>query len=176
MHTRKPNTKIFKQNCFLIFLFSFLFFICLLFSPFIFLFFFLFSCFFMLCSFVSCLFHTFMLLTKLPQEKPDTWVTFSFYWLLKHPVFYIQPFSLAQSVRPHLVYYNSVGSTYVTHWMTSCSIGHQVIPIQPLPREAEDFSRGIKDFFLPINFNSCNQKVLVGTFYLCIRVCYGTSY
>ena len=51
-----------------------------------------------------------------------------------------------QSVRLPLVTYPSLCSTCVTYRTPCYSIGHQVLPTQPLPREAEDFPRGDKYF------------------------------
>ena len=45
-----------------------------------------------------------------------------------------------------LFYYPSLGSPCVTYRMQCHSIGHQVLRTQPMPREAEDFSRGDKNF------------------------------
>ena len=59
--------------------------------------------------------------------------------------FYLPPF-LTQSVRLPLVTYLSLCSTYVTYRTPCHAIGHQVLPTQPLPREAEDFPRGDKYF------------------------------
>ena len=68
------------------------------------------------------------------------------YWLLRHPVFLIPPPFPTQSVRLPLVTYPSLCSTCVTYRTPSHGIGHQVLPTQPLPREAEDFPRGDKYF------------------------------
>ena len=46
-----------------------------------------------------------------------------------------------QSVRLTLVTYPSLCSTCVTYRTPCHAIGHQVLPSQPLPREAEDFPR-----------------------------------
>ena len=85
------------------------------------------------------------------------------YWLLKHPIFNSPPppFSQTQSVRPYLVPFLSLCSTYLTYGMPCHSIGHQALPTQPLPGEAEDFHRGGKhpkdvllsiylDYFQPV--------------------------
>ena len=61
------------------------------------------------------------------------------YWLPKHPVFW---FNLTQSVRPPMVTYPSLCSTCVIYKTLCLAIGHQVLPTQPLPREAEDFPSG----------------------------------
>ena len=61
------------------------------------------------------------------------------YWLPKHPVFW---FTLTQSVRLPMVTYPSLCSPCVTYGTLCHAIGHQVLPTQPLPREAEDFPRG----------------------------------
>ena len=42
--------------------------------------------------------------------------------------------------------YHSLCSTCVTYRTPCHAIGHQVLPTQPLPREAEDFPRGDKYF------------------------------
>ena len=59
--------------------------------------------------------------------------------------FFSPPF-LTQSVRLPLVTYPSLCSTCVTYRTLCNAIGHQVLPTQPLPREAEDFPRGDKYF------------------------------
>ena len=59
------------------------------------------------------------------------------------------------------------------------AIGHQVFPTQPMLREVEDFLEGgsyPKHVPLLRYLASWNQKVLVGNFYLCVRVCYKTLY
>ena len=40
-----------------------------------------------------------------------------------------------------MVNYPSLCSPYVTYWILSHAIGHQVLPTQLLPKEAEDFPR-----------------------------------
>ena len=67
------------------------------------------------------------------------------YWLPKHPVF-LFTLALTQSVRLPMVTYPSLCSTCVTYWTLCHAIGHQVLPTQPLPREAEDFPRGDRHF------------------------------
>ena len=49
---------------------------------------------------------------------------------------------LTKSVRLPLVTYPSLFSTCVTYRTLCHTIGHQVLPTQPLPGEAEDFPRG----------------------------------
>ena len=61
----------------------------------------------------------------------------NFYYLLA-----AQASSVTRSVRIHLVPYHSLCSTCVTYGMPCHAIGHQVLPTQQLPREAEDFPRG----------------------------------
>ena len=56
--------------------------------------------------------------------------------------FLIHPPFPTQSVRLPLVTYPSLCSTCVTYRMPCHAIGHQALPTQPLPREAEDFPRG----------------------------------
>ena len=51
-----------------------------------------------------------------------------------------------QSVRLPLVTYPSLCSTCVIYKTPCRASGHQVLPTQPLPREAEDFLRGDKYF------------------------------
>ena len=60
--------------------------------------------------------------------------------------FLIHPLSQTQSVRPHLVAFTSLRSICVTYGTPWHCIGHQVLPSQPMPREAEDFRRGGKYF------------------------------
>ena len=64
------------------------------------------------------------------------------YSLPKHPVFLFNPLFPTQSVRLPLVTLSSLCSTCVTYREACHSIGHQVLPTQPLPRKAEDFPRG----------------------------------
>ena len=45
-----------------------------------------------------------------------------------------------------MVTYPSLCSTCVTYGTLCHAIGHQVLPTQPLSREAEDFSRGDRHF------------------------------
>ena len=59
--------------------------------------------------------------------------------------FLIHFLSRRQSVRPHLVASTtSLCSPCVTYGTSCHAIGHQVLPTQPLPREAEDFLGGDK--------------------------------
>ena len=58
--------------------------------------------------------------------------------------FFDSPLFPTQSVRLPLVTYPSLCSTCMTYRTPCHSIGHQVLPAQPLPREAEDFPRGDK--------------------------------
>ena len=51
-----------------------------------------------------------------------------------------------QSVRLPMVTYPSLRSPCVTYKTLCHAIGHQVLPTQPLPREAEDFPRGGNHF------------------------------
>ena len=60
-------------------------------------------------------------------------------WLPKHPDFW---FTLTQSGRLPMVTYSSLCSTCVTYWTLYHTIGYQMLPTQPLPREEEDFPRG----------------------------------
>ena len=64
------------------------------------------------------------------------------YWLPKHPVFLIHP----NTVRLPMVTYLSLCSTYVTYGTLCRTIGHWVLPTQPLPGGAEDFPRGDRHF------------------------------
>ena len=59
------------------------------------------------------------------------------------------------------------------HWTTLS------FPIQYLPREADDFPSGgkyPKHVPLPIYLATSHQKVLLGRFHLCVRVCHRTLY
>ena len=58
--------------------------------------------------------------------------------------FFDSPSFQTQSVRLPLVTYPSLCSTSVTYRMLCHATGHQVLPTQLLPREAEDFPRGDK--------------------------------
>ena len=60
--------------------------------------------------------------------------------------FLIHPPFPTQSVRLPLVSYPSLCSTCVTYRRLCIAIGQQVLPTQPIPREAEDFPRGDKHF------------------------------
>ena len=60
--------------------------------------------------------------------------------------FFDSPPFPTQLVRLLLVTYPSLCSTCVTYRTPCHAIGHQVLPTQPLPREAEDFPRGDKYF------------------------------
>ena len=51
-------------------------------------------------------------------------------------------FTLTQSVRLPLVTYPSLCSPCVTYRILCRAIGHQKLPTQPFPRDAEDFPRG----------------------------------
>ena len=68
------------------------------------------------------------------------------YWLHRRPDFLIHLPIPTHSVRPPLVTYTSLCSTYVTYRTPCHAINHQVLPTQPLPKEAEDFPRGDKYF------------------------------
>ena len=59
--------------------------------------------------------------------------------------FNLLPFP-TQSARLPLVTYPSLCSTCVTYRTPCHAIGHQVLPTQPIPKEAEDFPRGDKYF------------------------------
>ena len=61
-------------------------------------------------------------------------------------IYLIHPPVPTQSVRLPLVTYPSLFSTCVTYRTPCYSIGHQVLPTQPFPREAEDFPRDDKYF------------------------------
>ena len=78
--------------------------------------------------------------TKLFWKKLDAWAFF-FFECLGIQFFNSLPF-LTQSVRLPLVTYPSLCSTYATYGTLCHAIGHQVLPTQPLPREAKDFPRG----------------------------------
>ena len=66
------------------------------------------------------------------------------YWLLKYPVFWLTYFP-TQSVRlPTLVTYFSLCSTCATYRTPCHFIDHQVLPTQPLTREAGHFLGGDK--------------------------------
>ena len=77
-------------------------------------------------------------LRALPQLR----LVICFSWLFRLPVFWFTSLFATQSVRLPLVTYLSLCSTCVTYRTPCHSIGHQVLPIQTLPREAEDFPRG----------------------------------
>ena len=64
------------------------------------------------------------------------------YWLLHY--FWFTSLFQTQSVRLHLFTYPSLCSICMTCRIPCRSIGHQVLPTQPLRKEAEDFPRGGK--------------------------------
>ena len=66
------------------------------------------------------------------------------YWLPRYPVFQFASLFQTQSVMPPLVTYPSLCSTCMTYRTPYHFIGHQVLLIQPLPREADNFPRGDK--------------------------------
>ena len=66
-----------------------------------------------------------------------------FDWLPKHPVFWFTHNTVSQVAYGYL---SSLCSTCVTYGKSCRAIGHQVLPTQPLPREAEDFPRGERHF------------------------------
>ena len=86
------------------------------------------------------------------------------YWLPKHPVFW---FIVTQSVRLPMVTYPSLCSP--TYGILFHAIGRQVFPTQPLPREAEDFPRGVRYFkhVPPLTYLIClsrKESYMVGLF------------
>ena len=88
------------------------------------------------------------------------------YWLPKHPIFW---FTLTQSVRLSMVTYPSLCSPCVTYGTLCHAIGHQVLPTQPLPREAENFPRGDRHFKCvpPLTYLIClspKELYMVGLF------------
>ena len=74
--------------------------------------------------------------------------------------FLIRHLSRAQSVRPYLITYHLLCSTCMTYGSPCHSIGHQVLPIQPKPREGHDFSTHIRSL-LPTK-----RYYLVGSIYV----------
>ena len=100
--------------------------------------------------------------------------TLGFFWMLRCPVFWFTSLFLTQSVRLPLATYPSLCRAYVTYRMTCHARGHQALPTQPLPREAEDFPRGdnhskhvpLLTYFAwlqPIYYNSRFVFILVKT-------------
>ena len=68
---------------------------------------------------------------------------FLLYWLPKHPMFWFTPSTVSYAAYGYLPSLCSICVTYGT----SCrAIGHQVLPIQPLPTEAEDLPKGERSF------------------------------
>ena len=67
-----------------------------------------------------------------------------FYLLVAYASSFLIP--PTQSVRLAMVTYPSLCSTCVTYGTPWHAIRHQVLPTQPLPREAEDFPRGDRYF------------------------------
>ena len=74
--------------------------------------------------------------------------------------------SQTQSVRPHLVAFTSLCSPCVTYGRLCHTISHQVLPTQPLPREAEDFL-GVASASAHIaNLHPTKRCYLVGSVYV----------
>ena len=85
--------------------------------------------------------------------------------------FFDSPPFPTQSVRLPLLTYPSLCSTCVTYRTPCHAIGHQVLPAQPMPREAEDFSRGGKHFkhVPPLTYLICfspKEIYVVGCIYM----------
>ena len=76
-------------------------------------------------------------LLRSPPALSSTPATFGclLFLMFRHPVFLFTPF-------PNTVSKATLCSTCVTYRMLCHAIGHQVLPTQPLPGEAEDFPRG----------------------------------
>ena len=90
------------------------------------------------------------------------------YWLPKHPDFWFT-LTLTQSVRLPMVTYPSLCSSFVTYETLCHAIGRQVLPTQPLPREAEDLPRGDRHFkhVPPLTYLIClspKELYMVGLF------------
>lgn len=89
-----------------------------------------------------------------------------FYALIKTPLGEIgcqfTPLFQTKSVRPPLVLYHSLCSTCRTYRTPWCSTGQQVHPTHPT-------------ITLHTLFTS-HQNVLLGRFYLSVRICYGLLY
>ena len=93
-------------------------------------------------------------LSKLEKSKNPFWKLFSYFGKWKFLLFTdcssIQLFNLhlsrTQSVRPHLVVSTPLCSPCVTYGMVWGAISHQVLRIQLLAREAQDFPRVCKYF------------------------------
>ena len=77
-----------------------------------------------------------------PVLSSDTLGCLFFIWMFRHSVFWFITLFLTQSVRLPLVTYLSLCSVYVTYITPCHASGHQGLPTQPLPRQAEDFPRG----------------------------------
>ena len=63
------------------------------------------------------------------------------YWMPRQPVFWFTTLFPTQSIRLPLITNPSLCSTFLAYRTPCHSIGHQVLPTQPLLREAEDFPR-----------------------------------
>ena len=80
-----------------------------------------------------------------------------------------------QSVRTHTVLYHSLCSICVTYGVPCHSIGHQVP--NPCP-EKQRISLGVASILnvclCPNTYLTFHREVLLGRFYLCVRIFYGT--
>ena len=113
----------------------------------------------------SWMFLTFNI-NKTPYEKLDAQATLTFYLLDAQATSFLIHVSFpfpTQSVRLPLVTYPSMCRTCMTYRAPCFSISHQVLPTQPLSREAEDFSKGDKHskYVSLLTYLACNQLLII---------------
>ena len=85
-----------------------------------------------------------------PPALSSIWLLSVAYFLFRHPVFFIHPLFPSTSVTygtschaiGKQVLLTQPSSTCVNYRMGCRASSHQALPVQPLPRELEDFPRG----------------------------------
>ena len=82
-------------------------------------------------------------LWRSPPVLSSTLVTFGcvVFLIVQASSFFIHSPFLTQSIKLPLVTYPSLFSTFVTYGTLCYGSGHQMLSMQPLPREAEDFPK-----------------------------------
>ena len=87
---------------------------------------------------------------------------------------FFSPYFLTQRVRPSLITYPSLCSACVTNRTSYHAIGHEALPIQPLPREAKDFPRSNKHFkhVPPLTYLTCFslKSTYIGGLFICLAL------
>ena len=95
------------------------------------------------CAFFFC-FSCFYALNKTPIQEIGCLSYPQFLLAAQASSFLILTHFQTQSVRSPLLTCHSLLSICVTYEASCCSIAHQLLPTQPLPREAGGFTRGGK--------------------------------